>query len=313
VVLHWEGEQPIYNPRFLAFAAHYEFQPVACRRGAPNEKPRAERSFWELERSFLNGREFRDLEELRAQLATWLDTTCDGRPHKKLQRPRMDMFAEEKLHLIELPRHPYDTARVVYRLCNLEGFVAWEGNQYAVEYDHVTDFLPIRITQEEIFIYAADLSLLARYELAPKGAHQDVDPLGLHKKTARQSAADLEQLEKTFSQIGDGGAEFFGALKIHQGRQAGHQARQILLLRDRYSTDDLRAALHHAQQFGAFDHRAVERILQARAKPRQLQEYTAESVMNRFGEAIRGASTGPRDLGEYERLWTLAPPEEETK
>ena len=25
VVLRWEGTQPIYNPRFLAFAAHYEF------------------------------------------------------------------------------------------------------------------------------------------------------------------------------------------------------------------------------------------------------------------------------------------------
>lgn len=313
VVLHWEGDQPIYNPRFLAFAAYYEFKPVACRRAAPNEKPRAERSFWELEQSFLNGREFRDLEDLRAQLAHWLDTICDGRPHKKLKRPRMEMFAEEKQHLIPLPRHPYDTARVVYRLCNLEGFIAWDGNRYAVDYDHVTDFLPIRITQDEIFIYAADLEIIARYQLAQKGAHQDVDPLGLHRRAAHHPAADLDQLQKTFSQVGEVGAEFFLALKAHQGRQAGHQARQILLLRDRYSTADLAVALRHAQQFGAFDHRAVGRILQVHAKPRRLQEYTAESVVQRFGEAIRGASTGPRDLDEYDRIFTLPPPEEETK
>ncbi len=29
VVLRWEGSQPIYNPRFLAFSSHYEFRPVA--------------------------------------------------------------------------------------------------------------------------------------------------------------------------------------------------------------------------------------------------------------------------------------------
>ncbi len=63
VVLRWEGHQPIYNPRFLAFAAHYEFRPRAVR-GDPNAKPRVERSFLELVRSFFNGRSFVDFEDL---------------------------------------------------------------------------------------------------------------------------------------------------------------------------------------------------------------------------------------------------------
>ena len=32
VVLGWEGAQPIYNPRFLAFSTYYDFRPLACRR-----------------------------------------------------------------------------------------------------------------------------------------------------------------------------------------------------------------------------------------------------------------------------------------
>ena len=31
VVQCWDGEQPIYNTRFLAFATHYGFRPWACR------------------------------------------------------------------------------------------------------------------------------------------------------------------------------------------------------------------------------------------------------------------------------------------
>ena len=34
VVSGYDGDEPVYNPRFLAFAAHYGFRPVACRRAA---------------------------------------------------------------------------------------------------------------------------------------------------------------------------------------------------------------------------------------------------------------------------------------
>lgn len=37
-VARWEGNQPIYNPRFLAFCAHYEMRPWAIR-GNPNLRP----------------------------------------------------------------------------------------------------------------------------------------------------------------------------------------------------------------------------------------------------------------------------------
>jgi transposase len=130
VVLRWEGNQPIYNPRFLAFSSHYEFRPLAVRRGHPDDKPRTERSFWEVERSFLNGRSFHDIDDMRAQLVRWLDETVD---HRRRNRPTaLERFAAECDHLIPLPRHPYDTARVVYRVCGIDGFVDWEGNRYYV-------------------------------------------------------------------------------------------------------------------------------------------------------------------------------------
>ncbi|MCU0690886.1 MAG: ATP-binding protein [Polyangiaceae bacterium] len=68
VVLRWEGMQPIFNPRFIAFATYYEFKPHALR-GNPNGKPRVERSFWELVRSFFNGRSLRNMDDLNEQLA----------------------------------------------------------------------------------------------------------------------------------------------------------------------------------------------------------------------------------------------------
>jgi transposase len=299
VVLRWEGQQPIYNPRFLAFAAHYENRPRAVR-GDPNAKPRVERGFWEVERSFLNGRSFVDFDDMKAQLARWLDTIVDER--RRHGETPLDRFAREREHLVPLPRHPYDTARVLYRLCSIDGFVAWEGNAYAVPYDHVTDLLPVRITQRELFVYAADLACIARHELAPRGKGLKLDPAGLHPRPGHHRPIDLDQLRVAFHHLGDHAAAFFRLMSAGPPRLWGHHARQILLLRERFATADLDAALAHAARFGAFDHHAIERILTARATPRSLDEYVAEQTVRRVADALGQTRSAPRDLAEYDRL-----------
>jgi transposase len=298
VALRWEGAQPIYNPRFLAFAAHYEFRPRAVR-GDPNAKPRVERSFWEFERSFLNGRSFRDMVDLRIQLGQWLDSVVDLR--RRHGRTCLERFAEEKSKLVPLPRHPYDTARVAYRICSIDGFVDWEGNRYAVPYEHVTDILPVRVTQRELFVYAADLRCIARHELAPRGAGAKLDPTGYHPPPRGKSPIDLDQLAAAFQGMGEGATMFFRLLSAGPPRVWGHQARCILVLRARYTTADLDAALRHAAHFGALEHGAVQRILEARCSPRTLDEYVAEDTARRLEERFGRRRTEPRDLTEYDR------------
>jgi transposase len=306
VVLRWEGHQPIYNPRLLAFSSHYEFRPLAVRRGHPNDKPHTERSFWEVERSFLNGREFKDVTDMRAQLAHWLDTTVDHRVHRK--QTALERFAEEQAHLVPLPRHPYDTARVVYRVCGIDGFVAWAGNQYAVPYDHVTDLLPVRITQRELFVYAADLRCIARHELAPRGAGARLDPAGFHPLPQHRSPIDLDQIGVAFGHMGEHSAAFFRLMSQGAPRVWAAQARQILLLRERYPTEDVDLALGHAASFGALEYASVERILTARSLPRTLDEYVAEETTRRIEETLGHARTAPRDLTEYDRLPRMSAP-----
>jgi transposase len=301
VVLCWEGNQPIYNPRFLAFCAYYEFRPLAVRRRHPNDKPRVERSFWEAEQSFLSGRRFRDLDDMREQLARWMDRICDQRRRTLSQPTPLERFQQEKPHLCALPAHPYDTARVVYRVCSIDGFIAIDGNRYAVPYDHVTDILPVRITQSEVFLYSADLRLVARHELAPRGAGLDLCPPGIHRPPSRRGA-DLDQLQQTFADLGEEGALFFAGLMSAQPRAAGYHARQILLLRERFRTADLCAAFAHARSFGAFECRAIERILCTRCAPRRLAEYVQEDAVRKLDPAPSSPEAFLHDLDDYDRL-----------
>jgi transposase len=306
VVLRWEGQQPIYNPRFLAFAAYYEYFVQACRRGHPNDKPQVERGFWYFERSFLNGRSFRDLDDMRAQLALWERTVLDEHRHKKLKRSALEVFPEEAPHLVPLPSHPYDTARVVYRMCSIDGFVAWDGNRYAVPYEAIYDILPVRVTQKELFVYGPDLRQLARHELAPKSAGKDVDPNQIHRAPGR--GIDLDALRVTFEALGDGASDFFGGLARLGSKLCGYHARQILLMRERFTSEDLAAALRHAHVYGAYEQLAVARIVEARARPRTLDEYVAEETARRIEQHLGRDKTRPRDLDEYDRLPVLSTP-----
>ena len=302
VVLRWEGGQPIYTPRFIDFATHYEFSPVSCRPRHPNDKPRVERSFYELTLSFFRGRSFRDRADLAVQLTQWLDTIADLRPLKRLRRrTRLELFAEEQPRLRALPGHPYDTARVLYKLCDIEGFITWESNRYSLPYEYVTDILPVRITENELFIYTADLRCIARHSLLARGA-QLQSILDGHRPRHAERGPDLDQLRHAFAGLGEPATAFLAALEQREPRSAGYHARKILALRDRYDTAALLAALAHALAYGALEHTAVERILLARACPRRLDEYVAEQSAAKLRRAVLDSSTEPRDLAEYDAL-----------
>jgi transposase len=301
VVLRWEGAQPILNLRFIDFATYYEFQVLAVRH-APNRKPRVERSFWELFRSFFSGRTFRDLADLKAQLAVWMDTVADLRPLKRMKRrTRLELFAEEQPLLRPLPSHPYDTARVLYLLCDIEGLIAWQGNWYSLPYEYVTEILPVRVTANELFVYKADLTCIARHPLLPRGAQRSSILPG-HRPPHAEHGPDLDQLRGAFQALGDPGAEYLAALEKRQSRSAGYHARRVLLLRESYDTAVLLKALSHALAFGALEHDSIERILQARSERRRLDEYVAEATAKKLQDAVAQSRTEPRDLAEYDAL-----------
>jgi transposase len=301
VVLRWEGHQPILNLRFVDFATYYEFSVVACRH-APNRKPRVERSFWELVLSFFRGRSFRDLEDLKAQLVHWQDTIADLRPIKRMKRrTRMELFAQERPLLRPLPRHQYDTARVFYKLCDIAGFIAWEENWYSLPYDYVTEILPVRVTENELFIYKTDLDCIARHELKPRGA-QEYSILPGHRPAHAERGPDLDQLRRTFEDLGDPANAFLAALEKRDSRSAAYHARKVLALREGWDTNDLLKALSHALAYGALEHSSVERILAARADRRRLDEYVAEASARKLSGAVAQSCTEPRDLAEYDAL-----------
>ena len=308
VVTQHDDGGPIYNTRFLAFATHYGFRPWACRPRRPQTKGKVERPFQFVESSLLNGRSFRSLEHLNEVAAWWLEHVADVHVHRETKCRPIDRHAEELPHLVPLPERPYDTAEVVYRTVNTEGYVAYRQNFYSVPWRHIGRALPVRITEQELIVYGEDLQEVARHALLPRSRTGDQSQQPEHRP-AEDGPARLAMLRERFAQIGPVGSRFLEGLLSSQ-RYGKDQACKLLVLLAGYRRADVLAALERATRFGAFTCRAVERILAVQARPRSGLEDLAEPDPSHLGPVLEGPSILPRPAAEYQQTFFEEPPDD---
>ena len=120
-----------YNRKLIDLAGHYGFEPRACRPYRPQTKGKVERPYRYVREDFFLASSFRNLEDLNAQLAVWLERVANPRLHATTQRVVNDAFAEERVLLKPLPG-PYTSVLKLERRVSREGMVSVGGNQYSV-------------------------------------------------------------------------------------------------------------------------------------------------------------------------------------
>jgi transposase len=300
VVTNYDGDQPIYNTRFLAFATHYGFQPWACRPRRPETKGKVERPFHYLETNLLNGRTFTSLEHLNETAKRWLAEIADVRIHRETKRRPIDAYEEEKPHLLVLPARPYDTARVLYRTVDQDGSVAYLQNFYSVPWQRIGELLPVRVTEKELIIYGPDVRESARHELFPSGVTGQRRSLARHAP-GHDHLQKRELLRQRFVEFGAQGSLFFDEL-LRARRHGKDEAARVLGLLAIYRREDLVRALERAVRYRACSWSAVERILAAQAKPRSAKESLAIEAQEQLDRILRQVPLAPRSTAEYQAL-----------
>jgi hypothetical protein len=300
VVTGYDGDQPIYNTRFLAFATHYGFQPWACRPRRPQTKGKIERPFWYLETNLLNGRTFTSLDHLNQTTMRWLAETADVRVHRETKRRPIDLFGEEQPHLLTLPGRAYDTARVLYRTVDADGHIAYLQNFYSVPWQRIGELLPVRVTENELIVYGPDVKEIARHELYPSGTAGQRHSLPAHSPR-RDHQQKRELLKQRFAEFGLDGVRFFEEL-LRARRNGKDEAARVLALLMVYHREDLERALQRACRYRAFSWSAVERILAAQTKPRSVMEALVIDAREPLNEILRQSPLAPRSTADYQPL-----------
>lgn len=300
VVVHtWDGEQPLYNPRFLAFAIHYGYRPWACKRRRPQTKGKVEKPFHHIVTNLLNARTFASLDHLNAFVAEeWLPK-IDRRVHDTTGHPPLELWEKEKPYLLALPDKPYDTAEVIYRTVGPEWHIPYKQNFYSVPWSRIGQTLPARITETEIVVYAPDIRAIARHELLPPGAEK--------RRTDSKHAPGGDEkrrhelLKQRFAELSPQGEVFFDEL-VRTRRYGKDEAHRVLALLASYSREDLIVALDRATRYRAFSLTAVERILSAQAQPKSLLASLDVEAQRHLDALLDENPVPPRSTAEYQHL-----------
>jgi transposase len=305
VVLWHDADGPLYNPKFLTFATHYGFRPQACRVRRPQTKGKVERKFWYVETNLLNGRTFDTLEHLNEVTAQWLHNVADERVLRDFKESPRQRHAREQSQLLPLPACDFDTALVVYRHVNVEGFITYRLNFYSVPWTYIGQVLPVRVLDDEVIIYALGLEEIARHRRVPS-TDSGVRQIIKSHHPADDPGQRTVLLQQRFSELGPIAVQFLDGLLAKQF-QGKLQAQQLLALLAQYPRDDVLKALERAVRFGAFSLAAIRRILAATAKPRPLLDDLAELYKDALDPSLREEPIGPRPTSDYQHL--LSPEE----
>ena len=191
------------------------------------------------------------------------------------RKRRSQRHQREQPHLLPLPTCDFDTALVVYRHVNVEGYVTHRLNFYSVPWSYIGQVLPVRITESEVIIYSIALEEIARHPLVPSTRQRRAAARSraIIPPTIRASVTLL--LRQRFGELGPVAVQFLDGLLAKQ-IQGKLQAQQLLALVAHYQRDDVRAALERAVRFGAFSLAAIRRILAAHARPKPLLDELAD-------------------------------------
>ena len=144
VVLHHVGSVVQFNPRFLAFAGHYLFEPVAAPVRYPEAKGRVEASIKFIRHAFFYGRSFSSLEDLRQQARAWCTQTANQRLHATTRARPADRLLVERPRLRALPARRFDTDLVLPLIVSKEARVHLDTNTYSVPPEYVGKTVSLR-------------------------------------------------------------------------------------------------------------------------------------------------------------------------
>lgn len=201
VVLHHVGSTVQFNPRFLAFAGHYLFEPTAAPVRYPEAKGRVESAIKYVRSSFFYGRSFSSLDDLRSQARAWLDGTANARLHATTRERPMDRLLAERPRLHSLPERPFDTDLVVPCIVSKEARVRLDANTYSVPPEYTGKTVHVRADADTVRVLHEGTEV-ARHQRSWERHRAIEEPAHIERLLERRKAAQRPKQKDAVAAMG---------------------------------------------------------------------------------------------------------------
>ena len=264
VLHHPLGGNAQFHPRYLDFAAHYGFVPVACGVRKANEKGRVENGVGYVKGNLLRGLEIPSFAAIHPAAAQWLRTVANVRIHGETRRKPIEMFQEEKARLKRLPALAYDAAAIKSVTASSRCRVIFEANRYSIPHLYAGQKLTLKVYPERLSIFHNE-KLIATHSRCFE-RHQDVrNPDHVKELENQRIRARQQTLLLAFLNLTPQAQLYYRKLE-EKSLNAPHHVQKIVALSEIYGPDQVARAIADAIAFDAYGCDYIANILEQRQR-----------------------------------------------
>jgi len=247
-----------FNPRFLAYAGHSCFKPVACNPGAGNEKGRVENGVGYIRGNFWPGRSFIDLNDVNTQAHSWMGQFANKRTHATTRKIPELHFVGEKQLLLPFT-DSYDTDEILSPKASHQFRVRFDTNEYSVPWRLAGRTLTLRADTKTVNLYLRRRRVCTharcwqKNKIITNKKHQEdlID-----RKPGAGTSADIETV-KALGPNGRRYVEFIGA----QNNSIRGELSNLMVLITVYGAQSVESCIEDALKKGIIGAHHLERLL----------------------------------------------------
>lgn len=262
VLSHPPGAAPVFNPRYLDFAAHYGFEPVACNVRKPHEKGRVENGVGYVKKNLLAGLEITHFETLHLTGRGWMDNVANCRIHGETKERPIDRFAAEKASLSPLPEMRYDVSVTDTVLASNQCWVRVDENRYSVPPRLASRKVLLKRYPDRICLYH-ERQLVVTHTRSYDRRQKIRDPDHQKELLTRRPKAREQQLLSDFLALCGGAQTYYQQLTQKHLHPMAH-IRKIMALTDVHGRQAVARAIEDALEFNAFGSDYISNLLDQR-------------------------------------------------
>jgi transposase len=299
-VLNGSGRSACLHPEFLALCGYFCLQPLACARRDPESKGIVEGKVRYVKHNALAGRaeELTRFEDYLALAPYWRDQVANLRLHETTRERPLDRFQKERPLLRPLPAIPFDTDEVVPAVVSPHARVTFDGNRYSTPPQCVRRPITVRANRDEVRLLHEGLVVAQHIRSYERGQLLVLPEHRLAALSLRQRPQQ-RALERDFDAWGPEARAFHLGLDSRPVKTGVH-VRRLLGLAKLYGRTEVLAAMARAVELATYDAAAVENLLLAQRRRRQLPTPTLPTPKRR--ELIDDIELEPADPALYDRF-----------
>lgn len=299
VVLHHVGSTVQFNPRFLAFAGHYLFEPTAAPVRYPEAKGRVESNIRYLRQSFFYGRTFTSLTDLREQAARWRDETANQRLHATTRERPAERLLVERARLRALPERPFDADLIVPCVVSKEARVRLDSNSYSVPPEAVGKTVHVRASNDAVRVLLDGAEIASHARSWDRHRHVE-DPRHVEKLLERRKGALGPRRKDRIAALSDEARVYLQEVARRRIDLEG-EVKKLMRLLTQYGEADLAEGIARALAARTFGARYVRTFIDQARFARGLGEppepvVTGNAVADNF-------DVQPHELESYDALF----------